>query len=410
MTDVPLLVVALVALLGGLAAGKAWERYKLRDGRWVDRRKLRDSPHYLQGLNFLVSQQIDLAMEELGRAAALNSEAVEIQIILGNLYREKGQVGRAIQIHQLLLQRPGLRPHEHLSILLCLGLDFKKGGFVDRAFEAFTEVLHMDAANAAALLNLEKLHEDQHQWAEAYAIRRQLAALAPPDQQPRHQRIMAFLETELGLQALKRMEYTEAARRFASAIDLDAAVVPAYLNLGDVQFLEGNATGAAATWERVVEVAPERAYLVFDRLASVYPKVAQGARFADLCRRLIAANPQDWRARLALARQLRGPGTAREAFGLLLDALAVNPHAITVHQAVWRVLHDLRFDADLVQRYVEVSRDAVFYVDPHLCMRCHYRSTELLWQCPHCHEWNSFVEERLTPAKEDPELALVGDR
>ena len=54
----------------------------------------------------------------------------------------------------------------------------------------------------------------------------------------------------------------------------------------------------------------------------------------------------------------------------------------------------------LVDRYVRESRDAVFYQDPHLCLRCHYRSTELLWQCPHCHEWNSFVEERLTPARD----------
>jgi lipopolysaccharide assembly protein B len=410
MTDVPLLVVALITLLVGLAAGKAWERYKLRDGQWLDRRKLRDSPHYLQGLNFLVAQQVDLAMDELGRAAALNSDAVEVQIILGNLFREKGQVGRAIQIHQLLLQRPRLRPHEHVAILMCLGLDFKSGGFVDRAFEAFSEVLRVEPANPAALLNLEKLHEDQHQWTEARAIRQQLAAAAPADQQARHQRILAFLENELGAQALKRMDYNEAARHFAAAIDLDASVVPAYLNLGDVRFLAGQAGDAAAIWERLVDVAPDRAYLAFERLASVYPKVGREGRFAELCRRLISANPQDWRARLALARQQHESGATAEAFALLLDALSVNPHAMTVHQAVWRVLDDLHFDPDLVHRYVEVSRDAVFYHDPHLCIRCHYRSTELLWQCPHCHEWNSFVEERLTPAKEDPELSLVGNR
>ena len=51
-----------------------------------------------------------------------------------------------------------------------------------------------------------------------------------------------------------------------------------------------------------------------------------------------------------------------------------------------------------VQRYVDVTRESVFYSDPHLCMKCRYRSTELLWQCPHCHEWNTFVEERITPA------------
>jgi tetratricopeptide (TPR) repeat protein len=99
------------------------------------------------GLNFLVSNQVDLAIEELTRAARLDSEAVEVDLILGNLYREKGQVGRAIQVHQALLQRPKLKRIEHAYALLCLGLDFKRGGFVDRAFEAFTEVLRLDPQN-----------------------------------------------------------------------------------------------------------------------------------------------------------------------------------------------------------------------------------------------------------------------
>ena len=97
-------------------------------------------------------------------------------MILGNLYREKGQVGRAIQEHQALLQRSDLRKLEHANVLLCLGLDYKRGGFVDRALEAFTEVLRLDPENQYALSNLEKLYEEQHQWAEAYATRQKLAA------------------------------------------------------------------------------------------------------------------------------------------------------------------------------------------------------------------------------------------
>ena len=166
---------ALVALLIGLAAGKAWERYKLRDGQWIDRRRARESPHYMLGLNFLVADQVDHAIEELTRAAQLSGEGLEIHLILGNLYREKGQVGRAIQEHQGLLQRPNLRKLEHANVLLCLGLDYKAGGFVDRALEAFSEVLRMDPGNEYALSNLEKLYEEQHQWQEAYATRQLLA-------------------------------------------------------------------------------------------------------------------------------------------------------------------------------------------------------------------------------------------
>ena len=59
----------LLALLAGLIVGKAWERYKLKDGRWIDRRRARESPHYMLGLNFLVANQIDQAIEELSAAA-----------------------------------------------------------------------------------------------------------------------------------------------------------------------------------------------------------------------------------------------------------------------------------------------------------------------------------------------------
>src|SRR3970040_1944278 len=133
MTTQLYLLAVLLALLVGLAVGKAWERYKLRDGRWIDRRRLRETPHYMLGLNCLVDNQIDQAVEELTRAASSETEPLETQMILGNLYRQKGQVGRAITVHQSLLQRPDLRPIEHAYLLLCLGLDYKHGGFIDRA-------------------------------------------------------------------------------------------------------------------------------------------------------------------------------------------------------------------------------------------------------------------------------------
>lgn len=403
----------LVALLAGLTVGKAWERYKLQDGRWIDRRRARESPHYMLGLNFLVANQIDSAIEELSTAAEAAGDPLEIHLILGNLYREKGQVGRAIQEHQALLQRPHLRKLEHANVVLCLGLDYKHGGFVDRALEAFMEVLRLDPENRYALSNLEKLYEEQHQWTEAYGMRQKLAARDTPEQQGRHRRILAFLENEIGLAALKRHDYAEATNRFQAAIELDTRNAPAYLNLGDVHFLQGDAGAASATWERLVETSPERAYLTFRRLESAYarldtsePGPRDGARFPELCRRLIATNPQDWRARLALARHLTPRGDPRAALELLFEALVINPHALALHQAIWETLSRLDLAPALVDRYVDLTRDAIFYLDPHICVRCRYRSTELLWQCPHCHEWDTFVEERIAPAK-DTEATLT---
>jgi lipopolysaccharide assembly protein B len=397
-------IAALLALLAGVAVGKAWERYKLRDGRWIDRRRARESHHYVLGLSFLVANQIDLAIEELSQAARVDADALEIHLILGNIHRERGQVARAIQVHQALLQRPKLTRLEHTSVLLCLGLDFKRGGFVDRALEAFKEVLRFDPVNYYALLNLQKLYEEQHQWVEARRVREQLVTLTGPESPARNQAILAFIENAIGVDALKAGDTTAAARSFTQAITLEPTTSPAYLNLGDVRMAEGDATGAAQAWERLIETRPDRAYLAFDRLERLYAEGSAPGRFADRCRRLIAANPQDWRARLALGRHLAGAGDAAGALDVLLDALAHNPHGLSVHQAIWQVLLDLRLERRLVERYITQARDAVFYLDPHVCINCHYRSTELLWQCPHCHEWNTFVEERIAPTKDSVEL------
>ena len=404
MTDTLTFLGVLVAFLVGLAIGKAWERYKLRDGRWIDRRKARESPHYILGLNFLVSNQLDLAIEELTKAAGFDAKALEIHLILGNLYREKGQVSKAIQVHQGLLQRSRLTPLEHAYVLLCLGLDFKRGGFVDRAFQAFSEVLTLDPGNHYALLNIERLHEEQHQWQEARVIRQQLADIGAEAEKPGDQAILAFLENELGQQARREGAPERAIRHFERAIDLDERTVPAYLNLGDLRLDEGDTTAAIEIWQRLLTMAPDRAYLAFTRLESVYIGLDNTAGFLGLCRRLIDANPQDWRARLALGQHFASHDEPTLALDLLFESLVHNPHALAIHQAIWRTLSALDFNSTLVARYVDLTHDAVFYLDPHICMRCRYRSTELLWQCPQCHEWNTFIEERIAPA-EDPEEA-----
>ena len=391
----------LMALLAGLGVGKAWERYKLRDGRWIDRRRLRETPHYMLGLNFLVDGQADLALDELTQATSSAGDALEIQMILGNLLRMKGQVGRAINIHQSLLKRPDLTPIEHAYVLLCLGLDFRHGGFVDRAVGAFQDVLRLDPRNRYALVNLQKLHEEQHQWADAVRVRERILDLATDDGAA-DRRILAFLHNEVG-QSVAGSDPGAAAAAFHRAIDTDLLTAPAYLNLGDVFERQGDLPAAVGEWERLTRTQPDRAHLAFDRLERAYGRLGTPARFVEVCERLIAAQPRHWRARLALSKHLSATAQHRRAFTLLLEALGHHPHGIAIHQAMWRTLSALAFDEALVRTYIDLTRDAVFYLDPHVCTHCRYRSTELLWQCPQCHEWNTFVEERLTPAQPVPE-------
>jgi lipopolysaccharide biosynthesis regulator YciM len=176
--------------------------------------------------------------------------------------------------------------------------------------------------------------------------------------------------------------------------------VPAYLNLGDTRERSGDLAGAVEAWERLVDAVPEQAHFAFDRLERAYVAIGTPHRFQEMCRRLISADPQGWRARLALSRHLAAAGQHHAAFDHLLDALPHHPHALAIHQQIWEVLASLSFDPGLIRRYVELTREAVFYLDPHVCRRCRYRSTEPLWQCPQCHEWNTFVEERIAPVKD----------
>src|SRR4029434_86650 len=398
MNDYALLAV-LLALLLGLVVGKAWERYKLRDGRWIDRRRLRETPHYMLGLNFLVDNQIDQAIDELTQATSTDTDALEIQMILGNLYRQKGQVGRAINVHQALLQRTDLRTLEHAYVLLCLGLDYRHGGFVDRALELCQEVVRLDRRNRYAFVNLQKLHEDQHQWAEAARVREQIAAI-DARRHEEDQQILGVLRNDMGSLQASSGDVSGAAKTFQDVIDIDSRIAPAYLNLGDVRERQGNLAAAVEAWESLVQAVPDRAYLACERLERAYRALAAPRRFVELCQRVIARDPQDWRARLALSRHLAVGGHHRQAFDLLLDALPHNPHGLVIHQELWQALSSLGLDPGLVRRYVELTRNAVFYLDPHVCVRCRYRSTELLWQCPQCHEWNTFVEERIAPAKD----------
>jgi lipopolysaccharide biosynthesis regulator YciM len=164
--------------------------------------------------------------------------------------------------------------------------------------------------------------------------------------------------------------------------------------------------GAIEAWESLTREVPDRAYLAFERLERAYAKVGTPRRVGALCQRLISQNPQDWRTRLALSKHLAAQSRHREALELLLDALPHNPHGLAIHEQVWQTLSALGLEPSLVRRYMTLTSDAVFYLDPHVCTRCRYRSTELLWQCPQCHEWNTFVEERLSPAKDSPTAEL----
>jgi lipopolysaccharide biosynthesis regulator YciM len=378
-----------VAAIAGLLAGRAWSAASAHEAR--RRSSLRSSPHYAQGVLALALGRVDLARSELGKAAREEPEAVDVTLVLGTLLRETGHVERAVQLHQRLLARPDLTRAERGQALLALGTDFRKAGFLDRASSSFEEVLALDPGNVHALTEVVKLHEEQRHWQQAYEVRTRLQRLRKVNDHT----ALGFLQAEIGREALRAGRPEEAERAFQTALSLDRRVFAAHLGLAEVN--REKPARAVAILEDAILIAPEKAYLAFDGLSAGYAALGDPGRFATVCERIIRDDPRDFRARLALARHVIAHGQPQEALGLLLRALETSPQALIVHLETWRTLRALGLAPDMVGRYFSAAESSLFYRDPHVCTACRYRADDMLWRCPHCHEWNTFVEERLAP-------------
>jgi lipopolysaccharide biosynthesis regulator YciM len=391
MTDTALLAV-LVAVTAGALAGGAWAAGRRKSGE-RQRPGFRSSPHYTEGLHCLATGQLESAIHELGKVLRDHPGAVEVQQVLSHLYREVGKVERAIEIHRALIARKDLTRAERAHALASLGTDYRKAGFLDRAAWAYAEALDVDPKNLHALVGQQKLAEEQRQWREAYEIQTRLARMRKSDDGL----VLGFLQAQMGQEALRASHREAAEEAFRTALSLDRRVFPAHLALAEL-WLERDPRRAATILEDAIRAVPERAYLAFDALQRAYAASGEPSRFVDLCERLVGQDPRDWRARLALARHLRAGERAGEALGLLLRALEANPHVLLVHLEVWRTLRALGTLGPEEQRYVTTVEESALYVDPHICTACRYRADDMLWRCPHCHEWNTFVEERVSPA------------
>jgi lipopolysaccharide biosynthesis regulator YciM len=208
--------------------------------------------------------------------------------------------------------------------------------------------------------------------------------------------VLGFLQAEIGREAAQASRTSEAESAFTTALALDRRVFPAHLGLADLR-AAADPRRAAEILEGAMQAAPERAYLAFDRLERVLAACGELSRFIAVCERIIRQDQRDWRARLVLARHLRQEGRPDEAYGLLLRALEANPQVILVHLEIWRTLRAQGVQGEAVERYTLTAEESVFYRDPHVCTACRYRADDMLWRCPHCHEWNTFVEERIGP-------------
>ncbi|HKL77040.1 MAG TPA: tetratricopeptide repeat protein, partial [Gammaproteobacteria bacterium] len=133
------------------------------------------SPAYFRGLYHLLNEQPDQAIEAFLDVARVEPETVEAHLALGNLFRRRGEVDRALRIHQNLIARPSLRRDQRDHAMYQLGLDYQKAGLLDRAHQVFAELVEGNKDYVPALEALVEITEQEREWDNALAWRKQLA-------------------------------------------------------------------------------------------------------------------------------------------------------------------------------------------------------------------------------------------
>ena len=257
-----LLALPLFFGLGWLAA-RIDIRHLVRESRALPR-------SYLAGLNFLLNEQPDRAIDSFIEATSKDPQTVELQFALGNLFRRRGETDRAIQIHQALAAREDVRAEQRLNARLELGLDFLKAGLLDRAEETFVG-LRGSAVDIEALHHLLDIYQQEKEWHKAIDIARAL----PENESHRAQKDIAQFLCELATQALAQSRMGDARSLLGEALATHRKCVRALMLLGDAAAAEQKWEEAIEHWQRIEQQNPVYLALVAARLADAYRKLGR---------------------------------------------------------------------------------------------------------------------------------------
>ncbi|MBI5787952.1 MAG: tetratricopeptide repeat protein [Candidatus Schekmanbacteria bacterium] len=342
---------------------------------------------YIKGLNYIIANMPDKAIAEFTKAVQLNSDTVEIYLSLGNLFREKGDVERAIRIHQSILLRPTLDPKTHVQALVDLGLDYHKAGFIDRAIETYKKVIGLDPNSLIAYKQLEKLHEEENNWERAYSIQHKIMRL----ENSKDQRMLAHIQVQMGQQFYEAGDPRQAFKRLKTAMMLNKGCTPAYLLMGDIYFDEGKLDKAIAIWEEIVDNGLRFAFLAYRRLENAYLQQGQYDKIGHLYRRMLKDKPGDIRTRIALAKYYHKSGRSDQAIGELQEALKHNSKVPEVRQYLLQILLETK-GADVISQYTNLFQELKTEDIPLHCSHCGYEDLELPWKCLRCREWDTFID------------------
>ena len=327
----------------------------------------------LRGINYLLSDEPDRALQEMVQAAKLRSEAADVYMALGAMFRARGEFTRAVRIHQNLLARPDLTKEMQLQARFALAQDFHAGGLLDRALKQYTKVLAIDSGHLKALEGSLRIREQGGDWAEAEEVLARLDRVRNTHSDLHR----AYLLAELA--RAQRGKPEEMARLAEQAATLAPDCASALLLLLEFHLARGDAEASAAMLRRMIEHSPSHLPLALALLLG-HPEFyrTQGEPL------LLAYWQQSRDEALALSwaeqlERLEGGSGVRA----LLDRLDYRPASL---RASLRLAALSETGDPLLLHH---ARDWRRRVKNHVCGKCGVEVVELRWQCPGCHEWGS---------------------
>ena len=322
--------------------------------RWRERRRQgapRDADEALRWALLAVLDSDHARAETLlARAAELDSSSLEPYLALARFYRQRGEVGRAIHVHQNLLLRDDLDPAQITAVLADLAADFRQGGFLRRAIAGYEEVIGRDPRHREALRALVSLLCDAREYRRAIEMQRRLSKLEKQTAPAEEARIwvdMAEADRAAG-------RHDEARRAVSKALRANPRLVRAWLLEGELAAERGKSKAALAAWSKIPELDRRAGALVYPRLESAYAAQDRADEFADYLRQLLDAQPGDSQARLALARTLAARGETEEALAELRRLLERDPENLEARAELGRLLIAERRDSELGKEHAEL--------------------------------------------------------
>lgn len=374
-----LILLPLASLSGWLIGIRGGER---RGGQRVSRL----SSSYFRGLNFLLNEQPDKAIEVFLQIAEVDKDTVETHFALGNLFRRRGEVDRAIRIHQNLIERPHLTEEQRLQAVLELGEDFMRAGLLDRAEALFTDLCKAHGMTASkAMRHLIWIYQQERDWAKAIDhARRYEAATGEP-----MGKMLAQFHCELADMARAQGDREAAMRHLRDAQEVDSHSVRAGIIEGHMALEVGDDEAAIQAFERVarhdVDVLPE----VLQLLLQGYERRNERARartfLAEMIERFPGVSPV-----LALARLIEQDDGAGAAADFLTRQLRRRPSIRGQNALIDLAQQSSHTAPEVTLRHIrELSGQLVASATAYRCGHCGFGARAHHWQCPSCKRWDT---------------------